>query len=335
MIEEFLRVLSDPAVLIPLSSILGATATAYVTTNTIKNYKIIKDNKDKKISFLPSHIVDECKEVNTSRFSGDIKDTIEEFYSKLSNKVDDKLLINFRNNLESLKINKGKTNHFFIGGYYCASNNSIIYTKNKKHLLFHELLHMASSHREKNVLYTGFEQYTGGVSVGDGFNEGYTELLTNRFFNKNKFDNKGIIFMDIYNYLVRVMRVVEDVVGKDKMIEYYFKSDMPSLCNDLLKYINESDLRLLFANTDYLVECFKHLQGGITHNFNMDKFDSVNQILISMYTNKLKQNNELTKENLDRLYNMLPKTYISELTIFGGTYDINREIPEYENLKGR
>ena len=69
------------------------------------------------------------------------------------------------------------------GSYTPESKEIDIYLEDNNSTLYHELLHAASSDFTYNV--SGFNIYLeSGESLGKGLNEGYTELLNKRFFDK-------------------------------------------------------------------------------------------------------------------------------------------------------
>ena len=314
MLETFLQTLSN----IPWTEIylyyLGFSAILYFGKSSLDNFTLIKDSKEKKkkIIVFPTEVINKCREYDDSQLNKELQSASRDFYYTLKNNVDNSLLSNFENNIRSLTVDKMKHSFSNIlkAGSYSASYNTIsLKGKLNREVFFHELLHMASFHRESNKMFTGFYQYSYGENVGEALNEGYTELLNQDIF-KTKKANK------IYQYMVDVCRVIEEVVGKENMIKYYFQSDLASLTKDILKYISQDDCRSLFSDTDYLLNCFRQLQSGITFPYNQFKFNNINRILTNMYTNKLISENQYTAQNIDKYNELLPKSFKSMFGIY-------------------
>ena len=79
-----------------------------------------------------------------------------------------------------------KTKEYNAIGIYNARNNKISFVNGvNSNTIFHELFHMASSYldKENKILYGGFYQSSKGLNIGRGLDEGYTELLANRYSN--------------------------------------------------------------------------------------------------------------------------------------------------------
>ena len=86
-----------------------------------------------------------------------------------------------------------------------------------KKILYHELLHALTSFKCKNLLISGFHH----KNIGQGINEGYTDLITNRLLNISEYDYKiG------YPYESIVSNIVEFIIGKEKMYSLYFNGDL-------------------------------------------------------------------------------------------------------------
>ena len=96
------------------------------------------------------------------------------------------------NNIKSLKISpirfaKLKFKKSNAIAYYDSNKNKIKYVKSKKEKsLPHELMHMSSTIKEEDgSIFSGFSQKTKDgefLLIGNGFNEGYTQLLSERYF---------------------------------------------------------------------------------------------------------------------------------------------------------
>lgn len=317
MIEEILR---SSEFLIAYASTVGLSIVSYFASTIPINIRVIKENKNKKIKVLPTKIINECKDIDNVILDGEFKDIIKKFYEVLKSNIDNSLLANFEKNIKDLQIHNNKKFSLLTAAYYEPSFNSIyIGKKTNLDYLYHELLHMSSTHREKNILFSGFTQYTHGSLIGTGFDEGYTELFKQRYLSNKKSDG-------VYQHMVKIISIIEDVVGKDNMTKYYFQSDLDSLCNCLKKYLDEENIKSLIDDTDYLVECFKHFQSGITYSYNLNKLNNINKNLSKMLINKLKMNDEYNDENINAIKNILPSFFYSR----GNIYKLQTE---FENQK--
>lgn len=126
-------------------------------------------------------------------------------------------------NIGTLVIKKKLINFSRRGGQYNVENTIILY---EYEALIHELFHMSASlltEQGEESVHSGFrDKY-----VGDGLNEGYTQLLSERYFDTAK----------TYKRLVPIARRIEMIVGQEKMEEYYFTGGLKKLVDELQMYI--------------------------------------------------------------------------------------------------
>ena len=121
---------------------------------------------------------------NTNKY---IKD-LEIFKNKLEENFNKDDLKNLYRNIDEILISKSKLSGRLSGhssGGYSASLN--IVELSHKEALYHELMHMASSYYVN--FYDEYEVHCGfcirndlGLNEGVALNEGYTELMVNRYF---------------------------------------------------------------------------------------------------------------------------------------------------------
>lgn len=181
-----------------------------------------------------------------------------EFYSILSTISENN---NFLNNIRGLyfEIQKDKD----VTGLYDHINNYLVltlpdltfdYTTDPlcQETIFHELLHMSSAYLGKNKNAIGFQQYVHMTAntehYGHSLNEGYTELLTKRYFNRRGNDR-----VEYYDEEQKIALKIEKIVGREKMIELYFKADLYGVVEELdkrgldgLDIIHRADLASYF-----------------------------------------------------------------------------------------
>ena len=132
-----------------------------------------------------------------------------------------------------------------ISGTYNGKTKEIhIYNRDNKVSLHHELLHASSA--DIRFMNIGFKiVLKNGLIFGKGLNEGYTELLNNRFFNYTSTS---------YNYLQKLAKQIENLcTDKENMIEYYFNADIFSLISELMKKISLKEIIDILVDMDMLL----------------------------------------------------------------------------------
>ena len=143
-----------------------------------------------------------------------------------------------------------RSNGRIKAGSYIPQNKEVeIYLDNNNATLYHELLHAASTDFSYNV--SGFNIYLEcGESLGRGLNEGYTELLNRRFFDKKS---------KSYIKLQKLAKLIELFYeNKDDMVTNYFNADIFGLIGELLKSMS------LEEAIDIIVDMDGFLDKGLT-----------------------------------------------------------------------
>ena len=113
-----------------------------------------------------------------------------------------------------------------VGSYVPQNKEVKIYLDHNNSTLYHELLHVASS--DFSYSASGFHIYLEcGESLGRGLNEGYTELLNRRFF-----DKKSKSYIELQE-LAKLIELFYE--NKDDMVTDYFNADAFGLIGELLK----------------------------------------------------------------------------------------------------
>lgn len=168
---------------------------------------------------------------------------------------------NFRNliiNAPYVTINYHKTDkRSKLAGTYSGHSKKIdIYDTSNNTTLYHELLHTAST----NYIFSnvGFKVVLKeGGALGEGLNEGYTELLNNRFFQgKSK----------SYIYLQKLAKLIENFYeNKEEMVEDYFNADLFRLIGELLKSMSLEEAIDIIVDMDQLLNmdygnCIQYLK---------------------------------------------------------------------------
>lgn len=193
--------------------------------------------------------------INYSRIeSTEIRDMILNFSSTLVRSFPEEALINFYNNINEVNINKDYLILLYsASGMYNGMKNRIRYATTTS--IYHELFHMASSvYDSKNrVFCTGFKQVygitnnlLGDSSIGQGINEGYTELLAHRYFDK---DNK---MPWSYRFETKIMSYLEEIIDSRELEILYLTADLQGLIGKLSEYTNENEVLGFIRSVDFV-----------------------------------------------------------------------------------
>lgn len=183
--------------------------------------------------------------IEEKELSDKTKKFIRPFIEKLVQNTNDKNLETLKRNLKTITIKHlSPLMLLYYSGAYDVKNNKIeIITKKS---FGHELLHLASSYYDDNtkISYTGFRQSKNGVFIGDGLNEGYTELLASRLYNKQ---NK----IRAYKKGVKIARLFEFFFDDPKEMEsYYFNHNLPGFIHHLEKFAPRKEILKLIHEID-------------------------------------------------------------------------------------
>ena len=218
-------------------------------------------------------------------------------------KQDEKINLSiFLNNLKTLKvyyINNENENDMSISKWmdagYNARKNELYFTSISIKIgsIYHELLHCASSERKNNTEYCGFMINYLDINgeIGRGLNEGYTELLSERYFNVST------------NYwFERVLTTqLEKIVGADFLKENYFNHNLQAIRDKLAEYSSKEAANDFIYNWDtYTIG--KTFNDSITTEEYQSCLDKCCFFLNSCYENKLKTENN---EDINKSINFL------------------------------
>ena len=202
--------------------------------------------------------LDECL-----RF-GENDNIIRDFYSTLEDKLSHCDLSAFHANMKDLRIYSSKDSFLLklldalagtrTGGAYLSKKNKIHIddqpfgrSQLKRNILTHELLHMASTRKDKDFIYSGFHISGKKLSIGEGINEGYTELLNGRYFGNPRSS-------DSYFDLQMLSSGIETIVGQENMEKMYFSNNLNGLIEALGRYISKDEAIGLIAKMDSLLK---------------------------------------------------------------------------------
>lgn len=267
--------------------------TSYFATNTINTaYSLHKDFKPKDFSKvdIPIELKKKYTDIEIEQIGSEkVKEAVLEFADVLKTKFPQDALINFYNNVNEVKI-KRKNSIFMFGssGLYYSKNNKIEYQEFTS--IYHELFHMASSvyDSESNIAHVGFRQaYYDQDSnfkfcIGKGINEGYTQLLTLRYFGKK---HKVI---NSYEFEVSIVEKLETIVGQEEMKRLYLNANLLDLIENLKQYASEEDIVNFISAVDFMLNHSSDLF-LLSHNKIKTSLTNIYNFLLKAYITKLKQ----------------------------------------------
>lgn len=297
-------------------------------SKAIDIYNLRKDYKPQNIKSisLPPEVMTQTSEINNEELvRQQFGNSILNFANTVKERIPNADLTFLYNNLQSLNVAcKSLKLYNFIfkkgtaGTYDVKKNEIVVREDDYLETIDHEMFHMASSvfRKSDGMRFCGFSQSRLKTlkKIGDGINEGYTQLLSERYFG----DKDGVA--GAYPLEVHLVEKLEQIIGKDKMEYMFFRADLNGLIQTLKQYDSEENIMKFISGVDFLHNHFSDkkllpLENGMIQN----SLTSVNQFLIKCYTEKLKtelNNGEIDSEVLkERL-----ATYISML----GTSITNR-----------
>ena len=183
----------------------------------------------------------------------------------------------------------------------------VIFLKNKCKIhdmeaILHELIHIATIKVNGHIEYCGFSinNYLNGESFCQGLNEGYTQIIKERYFGK---DSKVT-----YPIEVEIAKKIEILIGKEKMESLFFNINFNGLNEEIKKYCLESDFYRFIWNLDYINQNFPPKNSDdMTPQMRMTE---IYMFIFRCFQKKIEQelNNEELIVELETLFSH-PKTY--------------------------
>ncbi len=202
-------------------------------------------------------------------------------------------LDNFYRNLKTLKIYESDAINDSpnADAAYDYKTNKIILTPKsfKLQSFYHELFHMASRTKKNNILYDGFLAIntSNNQEYGRGLNEGYTELLCERYFGTAT-----------DYYIERIfLKQIEKILGESLLKEHYFSPRDESIFEELEKYTSDEETSNFFRNLDYYTFVAERDDNKITEADLQELIDNCVLFLYKAYMNKLSQKGEDSDED--------------------------------------
>lgn len=248
------------------TALSGLYVITYLIDSLFETPKDLKTLKFNKLRHLDAYnIIDNFAAQDT--LSNSNIDNIDEMLKQLSypNELKEIIII-FKNYIEPInfetcigKLNNLKINYFDlihdikkylqnfceIDGAYIPKDNTIDIYKifDKNSVLSHEFLHMASTGKNQT---SGFCTNLDDIWIGNGLDEGYTELLNERIFNSKHLS---------YTYNIEIIKILEIFFDNPKDMEYaYFHNNIFIIYQTFLKYGTKEEFFSLLQVLDNLVE---------------------------------------------------------------------------------
>ena len=283
------------------------------------NYKLIKNYKvlyNKFSNRFPIEFSDRLLDWINSEY-------VSTFNSIMKPKLKEEYIENFYSNLSNSKIIKNKLLlkafsfwEYFGGNYFTKRNNYLVLgdkkllEKNNACLTpYHELFHLLSTRiDDKHTVRIGLQINDYGMAV----NEGYTELLTKRYF--NNFSTKDY---NAYPNFVWYMEMIEEIIGKDKLEDLYYSSNQEVLSEELSKLSSEDDVITLFNKMDELFLDEEHLYDIQKKYLKLKK---------EIDLNAMNEYYESNKINRDYIFDSILKMYRNQQLNLLKENKINQEI---------
>lgn len=252
--------------------------------------------------------------VETYLFSDYYRPAVDLFVRRLEEVKPNFNFYYLKKNLETLTIKsrlffKDKNDEDLLAFYVWNKNKINLSAGNIFSCIYHELMHMASTDvNDYYNIYCGFSQINSLRDVGCSFNEGYTELLTERYF----FD-QGIDYS--YSIEVMIAKMAEKIVGREEMEELFFKADLYGLGEEFIKDATKEEFIQFLDDVDYI---HSKRDGKYTEEFK-DIYQRTWEFLYFTYFKKqvrLYDNGEITEDNYQKNITFILDLIVSKRCFF-------------------
>ena len=254
---------------------------------------------------------------------------IENYKTVMKKYLSDSLYQLLLDNISKVKIKTDeKSNNDIVsaGGDYDPEGIITLYNNAEDITFYHELLHASSTYynKEKQERFSGFNHQSipNKLNIGLGFNEGYTQLLTERLFNDGNSSNS-------YENEVFYVRLIEELVGADKLSELYFKSNLNALISELSKYNSQESIYQFMDNMDLFIILKQIINDKNNENESsiptlesiqfsqeidekiMETYNNLNKFILESFENKFINNTDYENQ-IERIRQRLtrPKSFL-------------------------
>lgn len=297
--------------------------------NSRKKFKGFNLRKERLVSLdrvsLPPEIVPKYSELELNNFiTQQLKDRIYYFANLVISNFSREDLSFFYNNFNDLKVSYfPNENKKRFGVYEVIDNEILVNREDMQGAIFHELFHMATAFIDGEKIYIGFLQEDGDFSFGNGINEGYTQLLTERYFGDLFSGNRT------YPFEVNVVKNLEVLVGQREMESLFLRADLRGLIEKIQRYAPREETVKFISQMDFLCEVFSG-ELSVNREKILDGLVYVYGFLLRIYV--FKRVNQLNNGNItmNEFQNGLVKYIYSlgDTFVFGGVSYVYAEIDD-------
>ena len=335
--DKYLASIEDTPEIITYIAAAPVTIVLFFAVTNIKDGICLKkdfNTKNTQKVLMTPEIIEKHSDVDKTRLSKFRNALVYSiFIEKLNKMFSRSNLKNFYNNINSLKIGTNPIGHIDgIEAYYKPENNTIYFCRNGYNIeiVFHELLHMASTICKNGMVYCGFSQkkkYSRKV-IGAGLTEGYTQLLTRR------------MYKDTYEYRyyteVEIAKIIETIIGKEKMENLYFNANLKWLVEELSKYSDEQETLKFIKRLDFITKYETNKENNTRREeiLLVEAYKDVYTFLLKTYVEQQKElyrKNEIDKEEfINRIANYI---YDIKLDSYRGDYNLLNKKNKDEIIK--
>ena len=127
--------------------------------------------------------------------------------------------------------------------YYNDLNNKIYAGKRIEDSIYHELFHAFTTYKENNFsIYSGFNYTNIHTDIARRLSEGYTAVLTNRYFDID----------DAYMIEANIARKTELILGEKNMQNLYASNNLYAIIKSLSKFSSEEEAIAFINSVDKL-----------------------------------------------------------------------------------
>lgn len=255
----------------------------------------------------------EAKTITKEEMNEKLYEFIFPYLEKLKNYTSEENLKTLYYNLKTLKVNKSSPFAAILYlGTYSSSKNEIKCVNEEA--FGHELLHTASSTYDPKtgINYCGFLQSKSEAEIGRGLNEGYTELLAARLYNKK---NK----ITAYNKEVKIARLFEFFFDDPKEMEnYYFNHNLPGFIHHMEQYAPRNEIINLMLDIDG-INLHSNFIGSLLPTYNSIKTQ------IKLYNWYSEQCTDPVK--LEQFRSIVCENKVASIILSGQELVVNRNTP--------
>lgn len=285
----------------------------------------------------PNVILKEYKKFQTD--DKVLEEIINSFIYVLERDISRNNLILFYNNISTLTVDNKiivdslKSNIFnrsIVVGYYLIEENiiSVLPLGKRKYLnvsteeyvvnVCHELLHMSSSvvDEEKRRSFSGLSQISDNDEIGIAIDDAYTEILAYRYFNLNP------EYMS-YDYEIIITTLIENIIGKDDMTNFYFNANLYDFVIGLEKYNNRDNILKFLEDLDSIY-VLRDRKGNYKKDI-IYYHNEITNFIVKIYQNKLSEdllNGIITLEE----YNITLDNCLNNLHVAFNKLNINKKV---------